>query len=442
MVQEFDLVLVNGKVFTQNKLVQANLGILNGKITEISKQSLQGYEVLDCKNNLVLPGLIDVHVHFRTPGQEHKEDWKTGSMAALAGGVTSVMDMPNNDPSTVSEKLLNEKRKLVSKKSLINYGFHFGLTSGNFNEFAKAKNVVSGKLYAGSTTGNLLVAEISVQEKIFQTAKQSNKLVFVHVENEQEIKKNIEKFKNEANSVELHSKIRTVKAEVLEIKYLLNIQKKFQNKLHFCHISSQAGIELIQQVKKTNLLVSCEVAPHHLFLSQLDYKKLGNFAKVNPSLKSKQDCASLWQALNSGAVDVIATDHAPHTIEEKSQDYWNAPSGVPGLETTLALLLTEFHKKNIALERIIQVCSQNPAKLLNLKNKGSIEKGKDADLIVVTASQEWAVKNDELFTKCKWSPFDGWKLKGKVLHTVVNGNLMFSEDQVIGKSLGKELILK
>ena len=442
MVQAFDLVLINGKIFTQNKFIQANLGILNGVISEISKNSLDGYETLDCKNKWIFPGLIDLHVHFRTPGQEYKEDWRTGSLSALAGGITSVMDMPNTIPSTVTAKLLEKKRKLIQKKSLTNYGFHFGLTSNNSKEFAEVKNCVSGKIYFGSSTGDLLVADQKNQRDVFLNAKKLNKTVFVHAESESGINKNLAQYDNSISDPSVHSKIRSVKAEVLAVESALYLQAQTQAKVHFCHISSKSALDLIQKAKQTNSFITCEVTSHHLFLSDQSYKTLNNFAKVNPSLKSKQDILGLWQGIQLGIVDTLGTDHAPHTIEEKSQDYSSAPSGMPGLETAFPLLLTELHKGTVGLDKIIQLYSENPARLMNLKNKGFIAQGKDADLIVVDPNFDWTVKNDGLFTKCKWSAFDGWKLKGKVEQTIVNGNLMFADNQLVGKSLGQELSLK
>tara|TARA_Y100000310_G_scaffold281722_1_gene302414 strand:+ start:46323 stop:47522 length:1200 start_codon:yes stop_codon:yes gene_type:complete len=385
------LLIKNGKIYQNGALIKKNIFIQKDKITKITNQELKSDEVIDAKDKVIIPGLIDGHVHFREPGQTHKEDFLTGSMAAAAGGVTTVLDMPNTNPPTTNLQRLEEKRKLA-KKSVVNYGFHFGSTNNNIAEIEKVKGVAAVKVYMDYTTGDLILNNEDVLKKIFS----SNKTIAVHGENENILK-------------------------------ALEFIQHGSNHVHFCHVSSKEELNYAKS-KKINNSVSVEVCPHHLFLTAKDVNTLQSFGEMKPSLKTEEDQKALWSGIHDGKVDTIATDHAPHTKEEKME--MNYPFGVPGCETMLPLLLNALKDKKITLKRIVELCCENPAKIFKIKNKGFIKEGYDADLTVVDLDLEKEVRNDELFTKCKWSPFDGWKLKGWPVTTVVNGNVIFDNGKV------------
>tara|TARA_Y100000310_G_scaffold343208_2_gene449803 strand:+ start:3644 stop:4843 length:1200 start_codon:yes stop_codon:yes gene_type:complete len=385
------LLIKNGKIYQNNSLIRKNIFIKEDKITKITSQELKADEVIDAKGKIVIPGLIDPHVHFREPGATHKEDFLTGSMAAAAGGITTFLDMPNTSPPTTNMRALDEKRRLA-KKSIVNYGFHFGASNDNIAEIEKAENIASVKVYMDYTTGNMKLEEYDALKKIFSC----NKTVSVHAENDNVLK-----------AIEL-------------------IQNS-NNALYIAHTSSNRDLHnCIKEKIKNDVFV--EVAPHHLFLTKKDIDELGSYAEMKPSLKSKKDQDALWQGIHNGDVDTIATDHAPHTKEEKRES--NYPFGVPGCETMLPLLLNALNKKRIELKKIVELCCENPAKIFKIKSKGFIKENFDADLTIIDLDMEKEVRNDELFTKCKWSPFDGWNLKGWPTHTIVNGNIVFQNGKI------------
>lgn len=415
-----DLALNNGTIYYNGELVKANIGIENGKIFRISKERIIADESIDCNGKIVLPGIIDEHVHFRVPGNEHKEDWKTGSKAAIAGGVTTVLEMPNTNPPTTTQALLEEKREIAERDSFCNYGFHFGATNENFNEMETVTGINSIKVFMGSSTGNLLIEDENILKKVFETAKKRNLVVTLHAEDEQLIKQNFERTE-EKNHAIAHNKIRNNETELKAIEKAIGLNRNIGAKLHFLHVTTKQGIELIARTKKRCDNISCEVTPNHLFLTEQFTREKGNLGKINPPLRSKEDVQALWKAINNGTVDCIATDHAPHTIEEKNQEYLKAPSGIPGIETMLPLLLNAFNQNRISLQKIIQLCSENPARIFNLRNKGKIALNNDADLTIIDLKKEKTIKNEELQTKCRWTPFNEKKLKGTIEKTIVKG---------------------
>ena len=385
------ILIKNGKAYQNGSLIQKNIFIKEDKITKITSQELKADKVINAKNKIIIPGLIDGHVHFREPGLTHKEDFLIGSMAAAAGGITTILDMPNTKPPTTNLQRLEEKRKLA-KKSIVNYGFHFGSTNDNIAEIEKAKDVASVKVYMDYTTGDLKLDNYDVLKKTFS----SNKTITVHGENEN-IMKAIELIKNSNNHV------------------------------YFCHVSSKEELHYAKN-KKIQNTISVEVCPHHLFLTAKDLNELGSFGEMKPGLKTKDDQKALWEGIHNGKVNTIATDHAPHTKEEKMQ--MNYPYGVPGCETMLPLLLNALNEKKITLKKIIQLCCENPAKIFKIKNKGFIKEGFDADLAIIDLNMEKEVENNELFAKCKWSPFDGWKLRGWPVAALVNGDVAFANGKI------------
>ncbi len=418
------LLLDNCLVMLGKRLMPRQVLLEKGKIAEIAEldEKLPAMKRIDCENKILLPGLIDAHVHFRVPGAEHKEDWHTGSRAAVAGGITTVIDMPNNKPSCTTQQLLDEKRIAAQRDSLCNFAFHFGASNDNLQALMKVEGAVSFKVFMGSSTGNLLVTDAGKLKQIFSVAKEREKVVAVHAEDETVIQENTKSARELGwDSAKYHSKIRSNEAEEKAIERALLLQKEIGNRLHICHVSTKEGLQLIKDAKAAGQAVTCEATPHHLFLDDSATEELGNFAKMNPSLKSKEDVAALWRGIADGTIDLIATDHAPHRKKEKEKPYWEAPSGVPGCETMLPLLLDAVNKEKISLQKVAELCCRNPAKLYGLNGKGEMRKGVDADLVLIDLEKEITIKSGSLYTKCNWSPFSTWKLKGAVEKTFVGG---------------------
>ncbi|MBL7054812.1 dihydroorotase family protein [Candidatus Woesearchaeota archaeon] len=384
------LLIKNAKIFTKGTLINKNIFVENEKIRKITNQNLMADKVINAKNKIVLPGIIDSHVHFREPGLTGKEDFYSGSRAAASGGITTILDMPNTNPPTTTVERLKEKRRLA-KKSVVNYGFHFGSTSENIEEIKNVKNVASVKIYMEKTTGDLIINDDEALKRIFSLPI-----------------------------------TKTIHAEGGQIKKALELGKDTLSRLYFCHVSSKEELNLIIENKKNNVFI--EIAPHHLFLSEQDKEKQGSFAEMKPSLKVKEDQIALWEAIKNNRVDTIATDHAPHTVEEKHQI--NYPYGVPGCETILPLLLNAVNDGLLEIKKLVQLCCENPAKIFKLKGKGFIEEGFDADLTIIDMDLEKEVNNDSLFTKCKWSPFNGMSLKGWPVITIVNGNVVYNNGNI------------
>jgi len=336
-----------------------------------------------------LPGLIDPHVHLRDPGQTEKEDFFSGTSAALAGGFTTVLDMPNNKiPITTSERL-DEKVKTAKEKIVCDIGFYFGSLGDNLDEFKKVKDKVKGlKLYLNETTGNFLIDKQKLQ-KIFEIWDGSP--ILLHAEDD-------------------------------AVEFVIQTVKKTGKRAHFCHISTASDLKQIMNAKGEGLPLSCGVTPHHMFLTEHDTKKLGAFGKMKPYLKSKTDVEFLWKNLNY--IDVVESDHAPHTLDEKRGP--NAPFGVPGLETTLPLLLTAVSEQRLTTEDIVRLCHSNPSKIFNIPSD-------QKTYIEVDPNSSFTIHNSKLHTKCKWSPFDGWKVKGKVERVFIRGKKMFENGEVLAK---------
>ncbi len=428
--------LKNGNVFLNGGFIKAGLVIENGKISGIifngpdneykAAACRKKNKIIDCSNKYVLPGLIDIHVHFRDFGQEYKEDWFSGSRAAIAGGITTVFDMPNNlDPVTTLYKL-RKKQEIAEKKSLINFGLYIAATDKNIDEINKS-GLTYVKLYYGPTTGKIQPGNI---EKIFHSLNK-NILIVAHAEEKSIIRQNKKKFLSRAlnknfgrdisNYPNIHSLIRDNSSEYAAVNFLIGLAAKYKNRLHITHVSTKESMKIIENAKKSGLRITCDTCPHYLLLDDSAYSKLGNLAKVNPSLKSNQDREALWLHLNKGNIDCICSDHAPHLLKEKASPYNNCPSGFPGVETSLQLMLTEINKGRLTLSKLAGLMSANPAKIFNIKNKGAIKKGYDADLTIIDMDKEDIIKKESLFTKSGWSPFEETATKGKCVMAFVKG---------------------
>ncbi len=420
------LVLSNAEAFTEGRLQKKNILIENGKITQISDAKISSQKEIDCTGKIILPGGIDAHVHFRCPGFEYKEDWVSGSLAAIHGGVTTVMDMPNTRPPTLTLRDYEDKKEMAGKNAAVNFDFYMGFNGSNLSEIeaASVKGLRAVKVYFGSSTESAGQDNLENLAKLFELAKQKGLVVAVHAEDDSEIRKNTEKLEG-SKAPDLHAKIRNDVAEAKAIAKLLELQEKIGNKLHIAHLSSKKGLELVKKAKKGRFgrSVTCEVTPHHLLLDSSAYKKLGNLIKCNPSIKPKADREALWNGFVAEEIDIIATDHAPHTLEEKKRPYKDAPAGVPGVETMMPLLLDLALRKKVGLERVMEACCERPAEIFNWQSKGMIKEGLDADLIIVDPKKTFTIENESLFTKAGYSPFNGRKLKGFVEKTIVGGNV-------------------
>lgn len=358
---------------------------------------------------VTIPALIDPHVHFRVPGGEHKENWQTGAQAALVGGVTTVFDMPNNSPSVTTLELLLHKKKLIDAqlseaKINLKYHLYLGASKNHIPEIERCRDHIIGvKLFMGASTGDLLVADEESQRKIASECARLNLVLAVHAEDEEIIAENKKKYLHEL-SPDVHSKIRSPKAAESAVKKIISYARDYGTKIYILHVSTKEEIKLIKDAKKEGLSIYAEATPHHLFFNENAYNYEGLRVQMNPPLRSEEDRIALWAAINDGTIDTIGSDHAPHTLEEKKQPYGQAPSGVPGIETTLPILLDAHNKGKIALEKIVELTSTNIQKIFGLSpNNDKINV--DLDLIKT-------VKNKNLKTKCGWSPFAGKELKG------------------------------
>ncbi|MFH1291953.1 MAG: dihydroorotase [bacterium] len=393
------------------KLNTATGGKLDYTIDDDKHQTINGSALT------ILPALIDPHVHFRTPGQEYKEDWQTGARTAIAGGITTVFDMPNNSPDTIDSDSLKSKQVIINKQLKevnmpLNFYLYFGATPNNHDTYSLLKNEIIGiKLFMGSSTGNLLVNKKEDQAKVFKAATASDLVVAVHAEDESIIQENY----TDSNNVKMHSKIRDRQAATKAVKQAVELAEKYGTKLYICHINTKEEIEIIKQAKNRGIEVYAEVTPHHLFLTEDDYDQLGTKAQMNPPVRTLEDQRALWQAIGDGVIDTIGTDHAPHSLKEKAKPYPQSPSGVPGIETLLPLLLNAHSQNKISLEKIIKLTRTNIQKIFNLPNNN--------DKVIVDLNLVKKVENKNLKTKCGWSPFHGWELTGWPVYTVLNNKL-------------------
>jgi len=425
------VLIKNAKIVNEGKIVDGDVFIEDGIISEISESisaKSPDVSIFDAEGTYLLPGLIDDQVHFREPGLTHKESIETGSKAAVAGGITSFIEMPNTLPQTTNMEELEKKFKIASETSYANYSFMFGGTNDNLEEIEKIdpKSVAALKLFLGSSTGNMLVDDEKVLEQIF---KKSPVLIAAHCEDEGTIKKNledcIERYGDDI-PIELHPKIRSEEACYKSSSRAVALAKKTGARLHVFHVSTAKELSLFNNKKPLkDKKITAEVCIHHLWFNDSDYAKKGTLIKWNPAVKTKKDQDALLAGLLDNHLDVLATDHAPHTKEEKKNVYTKAPSGGPLVQHALPALLQMHHQGKISLEKIVEKACHNPAILFQVEKRGFIKEGYKADLVMVDLNSPWAVQPDNIFSKCQWSPFEGTTFKSRVTHTFVNGRLVY-----------------
>lgn len=434
------VLIKNANIVNEGEIFKADVLVQDGRIAEISETiSMKSAEtkVIDADGSYLFPGMIDDQVHFREPGLTHKATIETESKAAVAGGITTFIEMPNTVPQATTIELLEEKFDIASKTSWANYSFMFGGTNDNLEEILKVdpEKVAGLKLFLGSSTGNMLVDNPKILEEIFSKTKL---LISVHCEDEATIKKNLEKYKAEYGEdipIELHPLIRSEEACHISSSKAIKLAEKTGARLHVFHVSTEKETHLFSNKKPlSEKKITAEVCIHHLWFTDADYKTKGTKIKWNPAVKTENDRDGLLKALLDDRIDVIATDHAPHTLEEKNNKYLDAPSGGPLVQHALVALLEMYHKGKISLEKIVEKTAHNPAILFQIKERGYIRKGYKADLVLVDLNSPWTVKKENLLYKCGWSPFEGTIFKSRVTHTLVNGVLVYENSKFPNKS--------
>ena len=406
-------------------IIEGDLLCHDGVIERIAAQiTAPADETLDAGENLLLPGVIDPQVHFREPGKEYKEDLGSGSRAAVKGGVTSFLEMPNTDPTTSNQAALDDKLRRAAEKCVANYGFFIGATTDNLDDINHAGPACGIKIFMGASTGNLLVDKAEDLERIFANG---SRLIAVHAEDEARIRARREQFKGRSD-VAVHSDIRDNRSALLATELALGLSKKYRRRLHILHLSTHEEVELLRHDKPA--WVTAEVIPNHLLLNVNDYARLGALVQMNPPIRRPEDNTALWAGLHDGAIDFIATDHAPHTLEEKRKPYPQSPAGMPGVETSLPLMLTEMKAGRCTLAEIQKWMCHGPAEAYGIRNKGKILEGWDADLTLVDMEHIRPVRNEEMFTRVRWSPFDGRELTGWPIYTIVGGQVAFDRGKI------------
>ncbi|MEC4983264.1 MAG: dihydroorotase [Oscillatoria sp. PMC 1068.18] len=428
-IRQARILLPEGNLQVGDVLIQ------NGKIVRIAPEIVgnQTDVEVDARGLTLFPGVIDPQVHFREPGLEHKEDLFTASCACAKGGVTSFLEMPNTRPLTINQAAMDDKLSRAAQKCLVNYGFFVGATADNLSDLLSVNPTCGIKIFMGSSHGALLVSEEEVLEPIFANG---SRLIAVHAEDQARIVERRQEFKGITDPV-IHSQIQDEQAALNATKLALKLSKKYQRRLHILHLSTGIEAEFLRHDKPS--WVTAEVTPQHLLLNTNTYAEIGTLAQMNPPLRSPENNLVLWQALLDGVIDFIATDHAPHTLEEKGKGYPNSPSGMPGVETSLPLMLTQAVQGRCTIAQVSNWMSTAVAQAYCIPNKGAIAPGFDADLVLVDLDNYRLVRQEELQTKCGWSPFTGWKLTGFPQVTIVNGQIVYNRGKLNTEIRGKPL---
>ncbi len=437
----------NAKIVNENQVFSGDVLIQDEFISKIADTiEPKGDEiVIDAKGKYLIPGMIDDQVHFREPGLTHKANIATESKAAVAGGITSFIEMPNTSPQATTQELLEDKFEIASKTSYANYSFMFGGTNDNLDELLKTnpRDVAGIKLFLGSSTGNMLVDNEEVLEKIFSS---TDLVISVHCEDEGTIRKNTAQFKEKYGDdipVKYHPIIRSEEACYLSSSKAIELAKKTGARLHVFHLSTAKETALFRNdIPLKDKKITAEVCIHHLWFTDADYERKGTHIKWNPAVKTQQDKDGLWKALLDDRIDVIATDHAPHTLEEKANVYTKAPSGGPLVQHAVVALFEKVKEGVISVEKVVEKMCHNPAILFQVEKRGYIKEGYYADIVLVDPNDPWEVSRDNVLYKCGWSPFEGVTLSSKITHTFINGNLMYDNGVFNEEIKGKRLLFE
>jgi len=422
----------NAQVVTPTGTESISVLVEDAKIATLdAADHTQADEIIDANGLHLIPGVVDDQVHFREPGLTHKEDLTSASRACAKGGVTTFLEMPNTKPPATTQALLNDKLALAAEKSLVNYGFYIGATPDNVDDLKIAQRTPGIKIFIGSSTGNLLVDDQAALERIFA---ETTLPLTAHCEDETTVRKNAEKYKDSTHVAD-HSNVRDHEAAIIATRRALDLAYRHNHRFHVLHVSTGAETELLVDHRG---LITAEACPHHFLLNVDDYPRLGTLLQANPSVKTAADNNQLWQALLDGKIQVVATDHAPHTLEEKQQPYPNAPSGMPCIENSLALMLNQVHQGRCTLEQVVHWMCDAPARVWDIVGKGRITAGYDADLVLVDLERTSQVRNEDQVTKCGWSAWNGDELTGLPVRTWVMGHEVFREGEFDLSRKGQE----
>ena len=429
------LIIKNGTCYIDGKLVNTDITVSGGKIKSIGKADLNNHKVYNAENKIVLPGIIDTQVHFREPGSTDAEDLESGSRAAVLGGVTSLFEMPNTNPPTANLVEFEKKLKAAKNRMHSNYAFYFGATPSNTDQLAQLKNVegcCGVKLFAGSSTGNLLVDKEADIEKVISS---SDRVVSIHSEDEDIIK--LRKKFIRKGDVHSHHEWRNVECAMSSTRRVVKIAERYNKKIHVLHVTTKDEVDFLAMHKKN---VTFETTPQHLTLYAPDcYDKLGTYAQMNPPLRGKEHYDRLWTAIKNNIVDVLGSDHAPHLKANKDKEYPDSPSGMPGVQTIFPVMIDHVNNGKLTLNQLINLMCENPCRIFGIKNKGFIKEGFDADLTIVDMKKEVTIKDEMIASKCGWTPFNNYKVKGFPVGTIVNGILVMSDGKILVESKGKPL---
>ena len=438
------ILIKNAQIVNRNQIIAGDILIKGGRIERIAPQINAPSDIeLDATGQYALPGIIDDQVHFREPGLTHKSDLYTEPRAAVAGGVTSFMEMPNTKPPAVRQELLEDKYQIAAQKSLANYSFFMGATNDNVEEVLKTnpKNVCGVKIFMGSSTGNMLVDSPNALEELFSKVPM---LIATHCEDEATIRANAAEYRakyGEEVPIECHPEIRNAEGCLKSSKMAVELAKQHNTRLHILHISTRDELDLFDNsIPLMEKRITSELCVHHLYFNASQYQTLGTQIKCNPAIKDKSHQDALLPALLDNRLDIIATDHAPHTWEEKQGSYFKAPSGVPLVQHSLNVMLEYYHQNQISLERIVEKMCHAPADCFRVDQRGYLDEGYWADIVLLDPEEEWEVKKDNIFYKCNWSPFEGHTFKGRLKSTIVSGHLAYQNGQFFEDKKGERLL--
>ena len=431
-----DLIIKNGSCFIEGNLVKTDIGITKNKISHIGNlENENSNEIYDAENLIVLPGCLDTQVHFREPGSTDAEDLNSGSRAAIVGGITGVFEMPNTNPPTSNKKEFQNKLNLAKNRMYCNYAFYFGATPENQEELADLKSLegcCGVKLFAGSSTGNLLVHKEEDIEKVFAS---TSKIVSVHSEDEEIL--NQRKKLREKGNVLTHPIWRNEESAISSTRRIVKIALRLNKKAHILHVTTKEEVDFLSQNKGN---ITFEITPQHLTLTSPEcYEKLGTFAQMNPPIRDKIHYDRLWYAVRNNYNDTIGSDHAPHLKENKLKDYPETPSGMPGVQTLMPVMLNHINEGRLKLEQLIKLLCENPVKIFGIKNKGYIKKDYDADFTIIDMNKVIEIKNEKIESKCGWSPFNEHKFKGTPVATIINGKIKMKDGVILGDPEGMPL---
>jgi dihydroorotase len=424
----------------KDTLVYTNVYIQDERIALVSDKNYDAEQTIDCKNLTILPGVIDSQVHFREPGLEGKETLASGMLAAVSGGVTSIFEMPNTNPLTITPETIEDKLNRASKEAWSDYAFYLGgtmRTSKNLPEWERLKGVCGIKIFMGASTGDLMTA---TDEEVESVVSNGGRVIAVHAEDQMIMMNNFKSILGSSRDVAMHCKWRSPESCLSATRRVVNLARKHKRRVHILHITTREEMEFLSKNKD---VASVELLANHLTLNAPEcYENLGTLAQQNPPIREKHHQEALWNALNNNIVDIIASDHAPHTLEEKSAPYPKSPSGTPGVQTLVPIMLNHVNNGKLSLNKLVSLWSYGPERIHKISGKGRIEQRYDADFTIVDMNKEMIITNNQQRSKSKWTPYDGMKVKGWPTHTIVRGNVVMQDDDIISQPIGKIIKFK